>query len=706
MNRLSVSRWGRARWALLAASVVVAGGTAVGGGAVAAQAVPAPAAGHASAATAYVTGDQGVAEIDTATGAVTRTDPMTFDHGLGRDPSNVAVTPDGTQLYVVDGTNGNISVVDTADDKSVDIFHVCTHIEIPSILFTPDGKQAYVDCVVGGSSTGGELVYAYAINTATHAVTQVTGVQTAEASVISPDGTELYVSDGTNVDVVDTATEAVTATIPTGTGADSLAVSRDGAQLYAGITNAVAVIDLATGTISGTLPFPDGASTQEFAVSADGTRLFVVIDCTVSVVDTSTDAVTETFPFTAPLCPLRVTAAPSGPMAYITADRLNGATPPTEIEAINTSTDAVTSRTPLGYQSPFLSVSPDGTRAYVGNVGYTGMAVLDTATGKVSATLDLTSLQGNIVFADQGKRAYAVSQGMSDGELWVINTATEKVITSLPSSKQQVGGIAVSPDGTKAYLDGQGAVMELDTATGATAGIALANDPSGIAFAPQGGKVYVADGADNLVHIIDPATNRLTGAFAVYDPAGVASAREPRALAFSPNGAELYVTDPISGKVSVVNPATDKVTATITVGAVPSALAVTPDGSKLYVTDLDSGNVAVVDTATNTVTGHITVLTSPSAVAITPDGTQAYVVDGGVTDKVSVIDTATGAVTATIAVGNSPVAVAITPDGTLAYVANSSSRTVSVIDTATNTVTSTIAGGGFGVAIGNCVRLR
>jgi YVTN family beta-propeller protein len=77
------------------------------------------------------------------------------------------------------------------------------------------------------------------------------------------------------VSVVDTATNAVIATIPVGDSPFGVAVSPDGSKVY--VTNlgsaSVSVIDAATNTVTATIPV--GLQPSGVAVTPDGSKLYV-----------------------------------------------------------------------------------------------------------------------------------------------------------------------------------------------------------------------------------------------------------------------------------------------------------------------------------------------------------------------------------------------------------------------------------------------
>lgn len=253
--------------------------------------------------------------------------------------------------------------------------------------------------------------------------------------------------------------------------------------------------------------------------------------------------------------------------------------------------------------------------------------------------------------------------------------------TPLPFAGDAPWGVAITPDGSTAYVAASGAdsVVPVDTATG-TPGtpIAVGSDPRTIGIAPDGATAYVADLGSGTVTPIDTATNT------AGTPIAVGSG--PHGIAIAPDGARVYVADIFSDDVSVIDTATRTVIATIPAGSDPYTIAITPDGATAYVTNLGSGDVIPIDTATSTAGTPIPVGAWTYGVAIAPDGATAYVSQRD-TGKVVPIDTATNTAGTPIAIGTGPEGLAITPDGTTAWVTDTGNGvdTITPLDLATGT---------------------
>ena len=231
----------------------------------------------------------GLGVVSTATNTITATLPESV---TGQTSPGVAISPDGTKLYVLVVSNTNaVDVINTATDKVTATISLGNGLNFPTdMAISPDGSKLYVPQF---SDPGTVAV----IDTATNTVsTTITGLGNDPQGVaISPDGTHLYVTNGNDntVSVINTATDAVTATIPVDARPDAAAVSPDGSVLY--VTNfldainngEVTVINTATNSVITTVQV--GIDPSGIAVSPDGTQAYVTNEGsdTVSVISLS-----------------------------------------------------------------------------------------------------------------------------------------------------------------------------------------------------------------------------------------------------------------------------------------------------------------------------------------------------------------------------------------------------------------------------------
>ncbi len=144
----------------------------------------------------------------------------------------------------------------------------------------------------------------------------------------------------------------------------------------------------------------------------------------------------------------------------------------------------------------------------------------------------------------------------------------------------------------------------------------------------------------------------------------VAAASCSAAIAVSPDNSRVYVTSGftytfclagVDDVVSVIDTASNALVDTVAVEDFPVGLVVTPDGSRVYVANWGNDSVSVIDTSSDTVLTTIGVDVGPFGVDVVPLGTSVYVANASGT--VSVIDTLTNAVVDTVPLTGSAAAI-------------------------------------------------
>jgi YVTN family beta-propeller protein len=290
---------------------------------------------------AYITNynSNTVSVIDTATNTVTATVPV------GLQPYGVGINPTGTKVYVANsgeitsGGDHTVSVIDTSSNT------VTTTVEVGNyprgVAVNPDGTKVYVTCE-------DEVDI---IDTATNIVTATIPVYGPAGITVTPDGTKVYVANwgGNDVSVIDTATNIVTATVPVGSNPFAVVVNPDGTKAYVTnyASNSVSVIDTSTNTVAATVPV--GSYVRGVAVNPEGTKVYVA--------------------------------------NWIGYDALS---------VIDTATNTVIDNVPVGSAPWGVSVNPEGTKVYVTNLWSANVAVIDTATNTVTDTVDVGSFPNSL----------------------------------------------------------------------------------------------------------------------------------------------------------------------------------------------------------------------------------------------------------------------------------------------------------------------
>lgn len=202
--------------------------------------------------------------------------------------AGLAISPDGTTLYVANYQNDSLSIVSTSTRTVSNEIHFFVPGQTTAV-----GEMPYWPVVLSNAQGGTVKTYVSSQRdgqvlsvspSGSYKVIKVGGEP--NRMLLSADQLRLYVANGDldEIEVIDTTRDVLKSRISVarpgyaykGSSPNSLALSTDGKTLYAtlGGENAVAVIDVASQTLLGRIP--TGWYPSSVTVSADGTKLYVV----------------------------------------------------------------------------------------------------------------------------------------------------------------------------------------------------------------------------------------------------------------------------------------------------------------------------------------------------------------------------------------------------------------------------------------------
>jgi YVTN family beta-propeller protein len=305
------------------------------------------------------------------------------------------------------------------------------------------------------------------LDTATEAVVTTVPVGAYPVRVaLSPDGTRAYVSnrDADSVSVIDTGTDTVVATIPVGDSPTTLAVAPSGNEVYVVVNGgAIQVIKSALGAVAATIPVP--GSGGGLAFTPDGSRAYLASG-PISVIDTASRSVVHSF-FADSGSATAVAVSPNGSRAYFGTNGTDPFGGGAGVAVLDTATNAVVATVTLGTLPGQIALAPDGSRAYVGvqavwvNTGYgsafipgASVTVIDTTTATQIASINLGS-GGAAWFLQNTAAGIGITPDRSDvyvaipriNSIAVISTSTNVVRQLVPVAGGP-NGLAVVPDGS------------------------------------------------------------------------------------------------------------------------------------------------------------------------------------------------------------------------------------------------------------------
>jgi len=260
-------------------------------------------------------------------------------------------------------------------------------------------------------------------------------------------------------------------------------------------------------------------------------------------------------------------------------------------------------------------------------------------------------------------------------------------ISSGPLSLQTPGETAISPRVFDASVS-----SPVPVSTGL---IKVGSLPEGVAVSPDGYRVFVANGGDGTVSMVNINARKVLSTTGVFSPGGTALVS---GIAISPDGRRVYVDyyGMASGEkgLAVLHGTTSALLLNIPLAAAqpvpapgnPGGVAVSPDNSFVMVANaINGGAFYGIDVATSQVVTEFAngPGSVPTGVAMSPDARTAYLLFSGA-NVVKVFDISSRSVVATISLSIAPTCLAISPDGQRAYVTSATDGRIEVVNIVTN----------------------
>ena len=325
---------------------------------------------------------------------------------------------------------------------------------------------------------------------------QYCGFNEIEAIAITPDSKKVYVANynGNSVTVIDVATDTIIdcLEVPSAYSPNcglnnpvAIAITPDGTKVYVCNSNGVAVFDVASDTFIECVTNPHGYSCAfdgavGIAITPYGDTAYVVNQpsATVSVIDVASNTI------------IGCVTDPHGILAMCRLDQAYG-----------------------------ITITPDGTRAYIPNISGNSVTVIDTTNNTFIACV--TNPHGYPCAFDEpadiaitGNTAYVANAG--GDSVSIVDVASNTIIGCVTNPGYSCGfngpyALAITPDGKTAYVvNSGGPVSIVDIASNAIIGCVTNPDgyPCGFNFArtiaitPDGTKAYVGNERSNTMSVI------------------------------------------------------------------------------------------------------------------------------------------------------------------------------------------------------------
>ncbi len=385
-------------------------------------------------------------------------------------PIEMAFSPDGRTLYVVCQDSDEVRILDLESSRVVDTIKV-GHVP-RAIAQSQDGRRLYVANALSDTAS--------VIDTATREVIQTlpTGFEPS-GIIVDRAGTTLYVANrlSGDVSIIDVATGQENKRLVAGRGASYLTLSPDGkliycAHIYPNIgayrsepNSEITVIDTESQRVVERKLLHNVAGVFHVATSADGKLVAVAqlrpknliplahvehgwvfgdsltlfgddVGGTVQVPIDELDRY-YALPWGVVITPdkskIFVTTAGSESVTVIDVPYLlktvqaRRKTLPNDLSA---SAEYVSARIPVGRNPRGVALSPDGKRLYVANRLDDTISVVDTATDKVTSTIDLGGPR-NVDALRRGERLFYTADFAFQGQFGCSNCHIDATIDGL-----------------------------------------------------------------------------------------------------------------------------------------------------------------------------------------------------------------------------------------------------------------------------------
>jgi len=236
------------------------------------------------------------------------------------------------------------------------------------------------------------------------------------------------------------------------------------------------------------------------------------------------------------------------------------------VAVIDTATFEIAATIPTGNRCHSLALTNDERQLWVVNIGENNISIIDVERLRVLGTIPAGRLPGHIRFRKDGRYAYVTSQ--EDGQVVVVDTSNHQVVKSIPVGKLP-HYILPSPDGRYLWGGNTGGndVYVIDTETNERVGrIEVGPKPQHIGFGMRGmfgPFAYVAVEDANEVVVIDTKP----GALKIVDRIKLGS--KPNGIGASPEGGRIYVGLQGSDELHILDTGTHRVIGRVPVGIKP-----------------------------------------------------------------------------------------------------------------------------------------
>jgi YVTN family beta-propeller protein len=629
--------------------------------------------------------------------------------------SEVAVVPVGNQPGTVRcAPFSNLAVVGNTIDASYSVIDVSSHAEvrrIPGVGFVGlisinfENGAITAEFNAGEFATPTDIVHAdffadqikivNVLNGAVVTLSSADQPRNVAASLASGKAVVSHTGTAPVISVVDPLAFAITKTInvfvvPSG----PIAVNPGFTKAVVAIQNACRTVNLVTDLVSADLPtlsvnrlVTTGDGNYALGVGFSGSLIAYATDTIVkqlnNLVSTAIGAVSPTNPRAVMIATTfgenMLVVNTNGAAGFI--ESTGGSGPP-----------------PEGDKARTVAVTPDGSRAVIGNILSDNVTIVDLPGLQVEGLVAVGDRPAEVAITPDGTRAVVANL---DSDFVSVVDLAARTVTNITISTRG-SEVEISPDGQYAYVavvanDG---VWRVNLSTLAVQGpkIATGNMGGGIyAFSQTSGMKLSHDGSTLVT--CDSFSNGISviKTFLWNGTTQLAVPGFPVQAVFSPDDGFIFVSCRDDDRVRVYTNPGYLLAGTIPVGDQPFHMAMDPGGNTLYVENFGGESISVVDVPSFSVVATIPLPDNPMGLWLNGAGTELMAATGtwsvsvgpgpafsiGRSGQLSQIDTATRLITDQVVTGLPPAELAVSEAAGVAVVASPFGDGITVADLGT-----------------------
>ncbi|WP_375502619.1 beta-propeller fold lactonase family protein [uncultured Nostoc sp.] len=229
---------------------------------------------------------------------------------------------------------------------------------------------------------------------------------------------------------------------------------------------------------------------------------------------------------------------------------------------------------------------------------YDGGLLKDTPAKDVSTG----AVVAGIAVSQNGKTLVAAN--FENDSISIVDTPTRKVTKEIKffkaGDKIATGEFpfdvaiksAENGQAAKVFISSQrdNEVVAVNITSGQITRIPIGSQPNKVLLSPDQNRLYVANGNDDSISVIDTNNNRVVQTISLSRPGDKYKGGNPNSLTLSPDGRTLYVTLGGENAITVVDLQAGQVNGRIPTGWYPNSVSVSLDGQRLYVVNAKSNS--------------------------------------------------------------------------------------------------------------------